>query len=64
MGDGVGYAYPHDDRDGIVTQRYLPDEVAKDLLYRPIRRGDEIGTADRVDAADRRLGKHPRQEDG
>ena len=64
MGDGVGYAYPHDDSDGVVAQQYLPDEAAKDLLYRPIRRGDEVRTADQIEAADSRLGKQPRDPNG
>jgi len=60
MGDGVGYAYPHDDPEGIVAQQYLPDEAAKGVLYRPVRRGSEVETAEKVEAADRRLGKPPR----
>ncbi len=39
LGDAEGYAYPHDDPDGIVAQQYSPDEVAAPTTtYRRLRR--------------------------
>ena len=40
-GYGKGYAYPHDFKDGIVRQSYLPDEIAASQFYFPTERGFE-----------------------
>lgn len=40
-GHGVGYRYPHDDPEGVVSQRYLPDDLASADYYRPTRHGAE-----------------------
>ncbi len=48
LGHGDGYAYPHDDPRGVVTQRYLPDALAAREYYRPGRHGDERTVAERL----------------
>ncbi|MDD3520483.1 MAG: replication-associated recombination protein A [Actinomycetota bacterium] len=40
-GYGKGYAYPHDYKDAIVSQSYLPEEIAKKQFYYPTERGFE-----------------------
>jgi len=60
LGIGVGYRYPHDDPRGVINQRYLPEEVRGDRLYRPGHHGAEVEIAERVDNADGILGKPPR----
>jgi putative ATPase len=47
-GHGRGYRYPHDHPHHIVTQRYLPDEVAGDVYYKPAPHGTEKTIADRM----------------
>ena len=37
IGHGVGYVYPHDDPRGWVEQNYLPDELAGNRYYQPLR---------------------------
>ncbi len=32
---GRGYAYAHDYRENFVSQKYLPDEVSEEVMYRP-----------------------------
>src|SRR5271156_4811331 len=46
LGNAQGYKYSHDDPDGVVRQRYLPDGVVGVAHYRPTGRGAErdIGT--------------------
>jgi putative ATPase len=41
LGHGEGYAYPHDDAAGIVSQAYAPDPIADAQYYRPVGRGLE-----------------------
>lgn len=41
LGDGVGYRYPHDDPEGYVSQRYLPDSLQGKQYYHPTNRGHE-----------------------
>jgi putative ATPase len=48
LGHGAGYAYPHDDPRGVVTQQYAPDDVAGREYYRPSGRGAERPLVDRV----------------
>jgi len=40
-GYGKGYEYPHDYKDAIVNQSYLPDEIKKRYFYYPTDRGFE-----------------------
>jgi putative ATPase len=48
LGHGAGYAYPHDDPRGVVTQQYAPDEIADVDYYRPSPHGAERALVDRV----------------
>ncbi|MFC5138686.1 replication-associated recombination protein A [Actinomycetospora rhizophila] len=48
MGNAVGYVYPHDDRAGVVTQQYPPDELVGRDYYRPGGRGDERERSERL----------------
>jgi putative ATPase len=48
LGHGSGYRYPHDDPRGVVTQRYLPDEIATAEYYRPSEHGAERAVAGRL----------------
>jgi len=58
MGHGVGYAYPHDDALGVVSQQYLPNEATGAILYRPGAHGGEAELGERLGRIDRILGKH------
>ncbi len=40
-GYGKGYAYPHDFKDAIVSQSYLPEEIMNRQFYFPTERGFE-----------------------
>jgi putative ATPase len=48
IGHGAGYAYPHDDPRGVVTQQYPPDDVVGRDYYRPTGHGAERAVADRL----------------
>ena len=48
MGHGVGYAYPHDDPRGVLTQQYAPDDVSGREYYRPSGHGAERALVERV----------------
>jgi putative ATPase len=48
VGHGSGYAYPHDDPRGVVTQQYPPDDVVGRDYYRPTGHGAERAVADRL----------------
>jgi putative ATPase len=48
LGHGAGYAYPHDDPRGVLTQQYAPDDVAGREYYRPTGHGAERGLAERL----------------
>jgi putative ATPase len=60
MGDGVGYRYPHDRDDAVLSQQYLPDEATGAVAFRPKRLGEEADLADRLDIIDEVLGKPDR----
>lgn len=49
MGHGVGYKYPHDQRDGYVVQSYLPDHLADRVYYQPTDRGYEYEIRQRME---------------
>jgi putative ATPase len=61
LGHGVGYRYPHDYPEALVAQQYLPDAAAGRILYRPGTAGEEATRAARLAAADRRVGRRPRE---
>jgi len=48
LGHGAGYAYPHDDPRGVLTQQYAPDDVADRTYYRPTGHGAERAMGERV----------------
>ena len=48
LGHGGGYAYPHDDPRGVVTQRYAPDGITDREYYQPSRHGEERAMAERL----------------
>ncbi|WP_250009350.1 replication-associated recombination protein A [Actinoplanes sp. M2I2] len=48
LGHGRGYRYPHDDPRGVVTQRYLPDDLADAEYYQPTDHGAERAMGERV----------------
>jgi putative ATPase len=48
LGHGAGYAYPHDDPRGVVTQQYAPDELVDRDYYQPTSHGSERAVADRL----------------
>lgn len=47
LGHGVGYRYPHDAVDGVVTQQYLPDRLRDRRYYEPTAHGAEAATRSR-----------------
>jgi putative ATPase len=49
LGNAQGYAYPHDDPDGVVPQQYPPDELVGVDYYRPTTHGGEREIAGRID---------------
>lgn len=48
LGHAVGYVYPHDDPRGVVTQQYLPEELADAVYYEPKPHGAEKRIADYI----------------
>ena len=48
IGYGEGYAYDHDAEDGFSGQRFLPDEIAGKVFYRPKEIGFEREIARRI----------------
>jgi putative ATPase len=62
LGHGVGYRYPHDYRDHIVGQQYLPDGVNDEPIYVPDTEGDEQAIAERLADWDQRLGRPNRNQ--
>lgn len=49
LGNAVGYVYPHNDRDGVVTQQYPPDELVGTDYYQPTDHGNERDIGSRLD---------------
>jgi putative ATPase len=49
LGSAVGYRYPPDDPDGVVTQQYPPDDLVGRDYYTPTTRGAERALGDRVE---------------
>lgn len=48
LGNAVGYRYPHDVPDGVLTQQYPPDDLVGVDYYRPTQRGAERALAERL----------------
>jgi putative ATPase len=48
LGNAQGYAYPHDDPDGVVPQQYPPNELVGVDYYRPTGHGTEREIASRL----------------
>ena len=48
LGHGKGYAYPHDDPRGVLTQRYAPEGLDHREYYRPVGHGAERSVIDRL----------------
>lgn len=48
LGHGHGYAYPHDDPRGVVSQQYAPDELDNATYYRPSGHGFEASVTERL----------------
>ncbi|MBA2323740.1 MAG: replication-associated recombination protein A, partial [Pseudonocardiales bacterium] len=44
----IGYRYPHDTPEGVLTQQYPPGELVGRDYYRPTGHGAERAVADRV----------------
>jgi putative ATPase len=57
VGHGKGYLYPHDFDDGVVPQRYAPDQVAERRYYEPSRHGLEARVAERAERIRAILGR-------
>ncbi|MEJ4112436.1 replication-associated recombination protein A [Corynebacterium kroppenstedtii] len=53
VGSAIGYAYPHDDPRGVVTQQYPPDDVMNAKYYVPTEHGHERGMQARLDVINR-----------
>ncbi|WP_129126085.1 replication-associated recombination protein A [Geomonas oryzae] len=49
LGYGKGYLYPHDHKDGVVEQQYLPDELAGRRFYTPKASGYEKSIKERME---------------
>src|SRR5690348_13373775 len=67
VGHGKGYLYPHDFDDGVVPQRYAPDQVAERRYYEPSRHGLEARVAERAERIRAILGRaesRPRSQAG
>jgi putative ATPase len=48
LGNAIGYRYPHNVPDGVLTQQYPPDELVGRDYYQPAGRGAERALAERV----------------
>lgn len=48
LGHGKGYAYPHDDPRGVLTQQYLPDVLQGSTYYAPTEHGYERDVSARL----------------
>jgi len=49
LGYGKGYQYAHDNREGLVAQEHLPDEIRGNTFYQPTNRGYEAVVKDRLE---------------
>jgi putative ATPase len=60
LGHGEQYRYAHDAPHHVVRQRYLPDDVEAEVLYRPTEQGREAGLKERLAWIDEVLGREGR----
>jgi len=49
LGYGKGYVYDHDTAEGLSGQNYFPDDMAREVFYRPFDRGYERALQARLD---------------
>ncbi len=49
LGYGKGYRYAHDDKDALVSQTHLPEELTGTIFYRPTNRCYEALVKDRLE---------------
>ncbi len=49
LGYGEGYAYDHDAEDGFSGQSFLPDNMMREEIYKPVERGFERDIRKRLD---------------
>ena len=63
LGHGRGYAYPHDDPRGVLTQQYPPDDATGRDYYRPTNHGAERAVAERLSRLRRIVRGTPGGED-
>ncbi len=57
LGHGEGYRYAHDFPHGVAEQRYLPDDLADAVYYRPTDHGNEAQLAERLPVIEDLLGR-------
>jgi putative ATPase len=48
LGNAVGYRYPHDSADGVLTQQYPPDDLVGRDYYAPTAHGAERVLSERL----------------
>lgn len=58
LGHGRGYLYPHDEKNGVAAQRYLPEDLLQQRYYSPTSFGNERSLKDRLAAIHKILGKN------
>jgi putative ATPase len=63
LGNAIGYRYPHDVEEAVVTQQYPPDELVGRDYYRPTAHGAERVLAERLPKL-RRMVRGERPERG
>ena len=51
LGYGKGYAYAHDEAEGVAGMDCLPENLEGRRYYRPTTRGDEAATGQRLEEA-------------
>jgi len=51
LGYGKGYAYAHDEAEGVAGMDCLPENLRGRRYYRPTARGEEARTAARLEEA-------------
>ena len=49
LGYGDGYVYDHDTADGFSGQNCFPDDLPRQVFYRPVERGFERDIKKRLD---------------
>ncbi len=57
LGRGIGYVYPHDEKDGVAAAPLLPEGLENRRFYQPTDRGFEAKLGERLAAIRKRLGK-------